>query len=106
MDEQRLDPAETKRLRQIALVAWISIAANGALAVTKIAGGWLAGSLAVVGDGIDSFGDILSSTLTLVTTAIIARPPDGRFPWGRQRADTVATKFRAFVVFFFGVQLS
>jgi cation diffusion facilitator family transporter len=37
---------------------------------------------------------------------IISRPPDERFPWGRQRADTVATKFLAFVVFFFGAQLS
>jgi cation diffusion facilitator family transporter len=106
MDEPQLDPAETKRLRQIALVAWISIGANAVLAASKIIGGWLSGSLSVVGDGIDSFGDILSSTLTLVTTAIIARPPDERFPWGRQRADTVATKFLAFVVFFFGAQLS
>jgi cation diffusion facilitator family transporter len=101
-----LDPDEASRLGKIAVVAWVSIGANAALAVTKIVGGWLAGSLAVVGDGIDSFGDILSSTLTLVTTMIISRPPDERFPWGRQRADTVATKFLAFVVFFFGAQLS
>lgn len=101
-----LDPDEASRLKKIAVVAWISIGANAALALSKIVGGWLAGSLAVVGDGIDSFGDILSSTLTLVTTMIISRPPDERFPWGRQRADTVATKFLAFVVFFFGAQLS
>lgn len=101
-----LDPKETVRLKQIAVIAWVAIGANAVLAVSKIVGGWLAGSLAVVGDGIDSFGDILSSTLTLVTTMIISRPPDERFPWGRQRADTVATKFLAFVVFFFGAQLS
>jgi cation diffusion facilitator family transporter len=101
-----LDPAEAARLKKIAIVAWVSIGANALLAVAKIVGGLVAGSLAVVGDGIDSFGDILSSTLTLVTTMIISRPPDQRFPWGRQRADTVATKFLAFVVFFFGAQLS
>lgn len=101
-----LDPKETVRLKQIAVIAWIAIGVNALLAVSKIVGGLLAGSLAVVGDGIDSFGDILSSTLTLVTTMIISRPPDERFPWGRQRADTVATKFLAFVVFFFGAQLS
>jgi len=101
-----LDPEESSRLGKIAVMAWVSIAANAALAVTKIVGGWISGSLAVVGDGIDSFGDILSSMLTLVTTLIISRPPDERFPWGRQRADTVATKFLAFVVFFFGAQLS
>ena len=103
---QGLDPKETIRLKQIALVAWVAIGANAALAVSKILGGWIAGSLAVVGDGIDSFGDILSSSLTLITALIISRPPDERFPWGRQRADTVATKFLAFVVFFFGAQLS
>jgi len=101
-----LDPNEASRLKKIALVAWIAIGANAVLAVVKIVGGLVAGSLAVVGDGIDSFGDILSSTLTLVTTMIISRPPDQRFPWGRQRADTVATKFLAFVVFFFGAQLA
>jgi len=101
-----LDPSESSRLGKIAGVAWISIGANTVLALSKIIGGWLSGSLAVVGDGIDSFGDILSSMLTLVTTMIISRPPDERFPWGRQRADTVATKFLAFVVFFFGAQLS
>jgi len=101
-----LDPKEAIRLKQIAFIAWIAIGANAVLAASKILGGWMAGSLAVVGDGIDSFGDILSSSLTLVTTMIISRPPDERFPWGRQRADTVATKFLAFVVFFFGVQLS
>jgi len=101
-----LDPDERARLAKIAWVAWISIGANTILALSKIIGGWVSGSLAVVGDGIDSFGDILSSMLTLVTTLIISRPPDERFPWGRQRADTVATKFLAFVVFFFGAQLS
>jgi cation diffusion facilitator family transporter len=109
MDESfspELDPKEAKRLHDIGLVAWIAIGANTVLAVTKIVGGWVSGSLSVIGDGIDSFGDILSSTLTLVTTLIISRPPDERFPWGRQRADTVATKFLAFVVFFFGAQLS
>ncbi len=109
MDDSRhpgLDPDEASRLKKIAFVAWISIVANAALALSKILGGWVSGSLSVIGDGVDSFGDILSSTLTLVTTMIISRPPDERFPWGRQRADTVATKFLAFVVFFFGAQLS
>jgi len=100
-----LDSRERERLKTIAIVAWVSIAANFFLAFSKILVGWTSGSLAVVGDGIDSFGDILSSLLTLVTTHIISRPPDERFPWGRQRADTVATKFLAFVVFFFGAQL-
>jgi cation diffusion facilitator family transporter len=101
-----LDGQEQERLRQIAAVAWLSIVGNLFLSAAKIFIGWKAGSWAVVGDGIDSFGDILSSLLTLITSHIISRPPDGRFPWGRQRADTVATKLLSFVIFFFGAQLS
>ena len=101
-----LDADEQKRLRRIAVVSWISIVANALLATAKILIGLTAGSWAVVGDGIDSFGDILSSILTLITSLIIARPPDRRFPWGRQKADTVSTKLLSFVIFFFGAQLS
>lgn len=98
--------AEAGRVKLIARVAWVSIIGNALIAVSKIVVGWLAGSLSVLGDGIDSLGDIISSTLTLITSAIIALPPDERFPYGRQRADTVASKLLAFVIFFFGAQLS
>lgn len=100
-----LSPAEQSRVKQIAFVAWVSIIGNALIAVAKITVGLWAGSLSVLGDGIDSLGDIISSTLTLITSAIIALPPDQRFPYGRQRADTVASKLLAFVIFFFGAQL-
>lgn len=103
MSEQK---TETLRLKKISNVSIESIIGNTLLSAAKITTGIFAGSLGVLGDGIDSLGDILSSTLTLVTSKIISHPPDQRFPYGRQRADTVASKILAFIIFFFGAQLS
>lgn len=79
---------------------------NAALAVMKIAVGLIAGSLAVVGDGIDSAGDIVTSLITLLTARIISKPPNLKFPYGYQKADTIAAKALSFIIFFAGAQLA
>ena len=68
--------------------------------------GIISGSLAVVADGIDSASDIVTSIITLFTAKIIAKPPDIRFPYGYERADTIASKVLSFVIFFAGAQLA
>jgi cation diffusion facilitator family transporter len=65
----------------------------------------ITGSFAVIGDGIDSTTDILTSFLTLWVTKIIDKPPDEEHPYGHGRAETIATSILAFVVFYAGVQL-
>ena len=94
------------RHRQIIRASWISIAGNALLSVLKIVVGLLAGSMAVVADGIDSASDILTSVITLITAHIMSRPPDVRYPYGYERADTVASKALSFVIFFAGAQLA
>jgi len=84
----------------------IAIWGNGFLAVAKIAIGILAGSMAVVADGIDSGSDILTSVITLITAHIISNPPDPKYPYGYKKADTVATKLLAFIIFFAGAHLA
>ncbi len=84
----------------------ISIAGNALLAALKISVGLISGSLAVIGDGIDSASDIITSLITLFTARIIARPPDKRYPYGYLKADTVATKALSFVIAFAGAQLA
>lgn len=93
------------RVRQMVIVSWVSIIANAFLAFLKISIGFWAGSLAVVGDGIDSTSDILTSFITLFTARIISRPPSLAYPYGYNRADTIATKVLAFVIFFAGAEL-
>jgi cation diffusion facilitator family transporter len=72
----------------------------------KITVGLIAGSMAVVADGVDSAGDILTSVITLITAHIMSRPPDMRYPYGYERADTIASKALSFVIFFAGAQLA
>ncbi len=95
-----------ERKQIIVRASGISIAANAMLSVLKIVVGWLTGSLAVIADGIDSFGDVFTSVITLFTARIISQPPDHRHPYGYDKADTVASKLVAFVMFFAGAQLA
>ncbi len=66
----------------------------------------MAGSFAVIADGIDSASDVLTSLITLFTAHIIGRPPDLKYPYGYNKADTIATKLLAFIIFFAGAQLA
>ena len=95
-----------EREKKIIRASWIAIAGNAFLALLKIVVGLIAGSLAVVAGGVDSASDILTSLITLYTAHIIARPPDIRYPYGYQKADTIAAKGLAFVIFFAGAQLA
>lgn len=94
------------RQKQISRAAAISVGVNLLLSGLKIGTGIYAGSMAVVADGIDSFTDVLASLITLFTARIISKPPNKRHPYGYDKADTVASKLIAFVIFFAGAQLS
>lgn len=94
------------RHKKIIRASWVSISGNALLSVMKITVGLLAGSMAVVADGVDSASDILTSVITLITAHIMSRPPDVRYPYGYERADTIASKALSFVIFFAGAQLA
>jgi len=94
------------RERKIIRASQISVGGNALLSALKIVVGLAAGSLAVVADGVDSASDIITSLITLYTAHIVARPPDMKFPYGYVKADTVATKALAFIIFFAGAQLA
>ena len=95
-----------KREKKIIRASWAAIAGNAILSVLKIVVGLFSGSLAVVADGIDSATDIITSIVTLFTAHIIARPPNINYPYGYSKADTIATKLLAFIIFFAGAQLA
>ena len=96
----------TEKQNAIKRASWISIWGNAFLSLLKIVVGLVAGSYAVVADGIDSASDIVTSIITLITAHIIARPPDIRFPYGYEKADTIASKALSFIIFFAGAQLA
>lgn len=96
---------EHTKARLIKTASIIAIAGNGLLALLKIIIGLVGGSLAVVGDGIDSSTDVIIAMMSLIVAGIIARPADAEHPWGHGRAETIATTILAFILFFAGGQL-
>ena len=97
---------DKERAGRIAVISWIAIAGNFVLALLKITAGLRAGSLAVLGDGIDSTTDIVASGITLFAARIISKPPDREHPYGHFRAETIATETLSFIIFFVGAQLA
>ena len=95
-----------KKTRLIRLAGWVAMLGNALLAALKLYAGFRAGSLAVVGDGIDTAVDVLVAALTLAVAKIISRPADIGHPWGHGRAETVATALLSFLLFFAGAQLA
>ena len=95
-----------QRENMIIRASWISITGNAFLALLKILVGLLAGSLAVIADGIDSSSDIITSLITLITAHVISRPPNIKYTYGYERADTIASKALSFIIFFAGAQLA
>jgi cation diffusion facilitator family transporter len=94
-----------EREQEMQRASWVGIIGNALLSITKIVAGLISGSLAVVADGIDSASDIITSVITLLTARILIRPPNKKYPYGYDKADTIATKALSFIIFFAGAQL-
>jgi cation diffusion facilitator family transporter len=94
-----------RRARIIKTASITALLGNTLLAALKTFTGLRAGSLAVLGDGIDSSVDVLISLMTLAVSRIISRPADREHPWGHGRAETVATALLSCILFFAGAQL-
>ena len=71
-------------------IATLSILASAGLAIAKIAVGIAGQSVAVVSDGIESCGDVLTSGLVLVAVRLAAKPADADHPYGHGRVDILA----------------
>ena len=89
----------------IKIAALTALFGNILLAAIKIGTGIYSGSLAVLGDGIDSSVDVVIAVMALIVARIISRPADQSHPWGHGRAETVATALLSFILFFAGAQL-
>ncbi|MDR2633060.1 MAG: cation diffusion facilitator family transporter [Treponema sp.] len=99
-------PADTtSQADMIKTASLIALLGNSILAVVKIGFGLHTGSLALLGDGMDSSVDVLIALLSFIVAGVIARPADAGHPWGHGRAETVATALLSFSLFFAGAQL-
>jgi cation diffusion facilitator family transporter len=95
----------SQRIQQIKIASRIGIIGNSVLALIKGIMGYLAGSLAVVGDGLDSATDVMSFIIIFFALKIMAKAPDKQHPYGHHRAEALATLVIAFIILFAGIQL-
>ncbi len=93
------------RSKELQRASWIGIGGNAFLAILKVIVGFISGSFAVIGDGIDTATDVLTYVITLITARIISKPPDPKYSYGYKKAETSATKILAFIIFFAGAEL-
>lgn len=93
------------RERVLIRTSWISTIGNSILSASKIIVGLWAGSLAVLGDGIDSATDVVISIVMIFTARIMNRPPSKKYVFGYDKAEGIATKILSLVIFYAGMQM-
>ena len=86
--------------------SWVSTIGNAILSASKIIVGLFAGSLAVLGDGIDSATDVIISIVMIFTARIMNRPPSKKSMYSAMRKrEGIATKILSLVIFYAGMQM-
>ena len=88
--------------RQIKSITYIGIAINIALSVVKVVIGSLAGSLALVADGIHSLSDVATDGAVLLGLRLGSKEPDQSHPYGHGRAETFSAGLIALVLILVG----
>ncbi|MCD7977128.1 MAG: cation diffusion facilitator family transporter [Tannerellaceae bacterium] len=96
---------ENLRKKVLLRTSWISTIGNAVLSLAKIIVGLVAGSVAVLGDGIDSATDVIISLVMIFTARIMTRPPSRKYVYGYEKAESIATKILSMVIFYAGMQM-
>ena len=88
--------------RQIKSITYIGIAINIVLSVVKVVIGSLAGSLALVADGVHSLSDVATDAVVLLGLRLGSKGPDQSHPYGHGRAETFSAGLIALVLILVG----
>ncbi len=76
----------------------IGIAVNCVLALLKCAAGAVGHSFALVADGIESFSDVISSSVVYWGLRFAIKPPDKDHPYGHGKAEPIAAMIVGFAL--------
>ena len=83
-------PPTDDRYGSVATVLIRVLALNLAVAVAKIAFGYLTGAISILSDGFHSLTDAASNVVGLIGVRAASRPPDAEHPYGHRKFETVA----------------
>ncbi len=81
--------------RELKIAAWWNAITNVILTVAKGVVGILAGSQALVADGVHSAADVAGSLAVVIGLRIARKPPDADHPYGHGRAEVIAASIVA-----------
>jgi cation diffusion facilitator family transporter len=98
MNSEKLEAAGKKIKRITYIGMWL----NSTLSIIKVIVGYLAGSLALVADGIHSLSDLATDLAVLLGVRIGSKQADSSHPYGHGRAETFAGGFVALILILVG----
>jgi ferrous-iron efflux pump FieF len=78
--------------------AALSFTTNALLMLAKLAVGLVFGSIAVLGDGVDSAEDVVASGIALFTVRLALHPADDEHPYGHGKAESLAAMSQAALI--------
>ncbi len=88
--------------KEIKSITYLGAAINVSLSAIKIIVGFLAGSLALIADGLHSISDVATDMAVLLGVRLGSKAPDEEHPYGHGRAETFSGGLVALVLIFGG----
>ncbi len=79
--------------------AWLSIAANAALIVFKLAAGLLSGSIGMISEAAHSTTDLMGAVIALVSVRRAARPADRDHRYGHEKVENFSGMIEGAIIF-------
>ena len=79
-------------------IAAISLAVTAGLLVLKLILGLISGSIAVLGDAVDSGTDLTAGAAALISIRIAAQPADEDHPYGHGKVETISAAVAATII--------
>lgn len=95
---------QEKRTKEGIAIGIVGLLINLILMVIKLIAGFIAGSVSILADAMNSLGDSTSAILTIGGFYIANKPPDREHPYGHQRAEYISGLFTAIIILFVGFQ--
>ncbi len=86
-------------------VSIVGIAVNILLFLTKLALGFLSGSVSLIADASNNLSDAGSSVISMISFKISSKPADRDHPYGHARIEYVASMIVSFIVMLIGFSL-
>lgn len=96
---------EKVRTKHGTLASLVGIISNFLLFLAKLIIGFIANSVAIIGDSFNNLSDMASSSINLFGFKISAKPADKKHPYGHARFEYIAGLIISVIIIVFGIQI-